>query len=219
MHNPKKDELADCRALASEIVTALRTGGWNIPTAPVERGSRLSRFANFSITLSAEPGAYNDVSLITGSSAIRIGLPNQRFVASRVSDAECAAIERVVFGILAHEVTHLIQQAAAPEAYAVAVALESRLRTLSPPVSVQDNFGLYIGQPFEQEARAVQAAAEVHALGGSALPRADFDKHLPQTEVFRRTASKIGAKGTGSQIIINWWEMWSALAWDAYSRW
>lgn len=63
-----------------------------------------------------------------------------------------------------------------------ALALEAKIMK-KVGVPTTDWFDLYIGQPLEQEARAVQAAAEVSSLIGSGAARPNFDAQLPNTEI------------------------------------
>lgn len=163
------------------------------------------------------PGAYNNLQLIRGNSGICISIPNQMVIPSRVTPTELKSLERVIFGVIVHECTHVIQEKAAPAAFATALALEQNLHALGTSAEPGDWYGLYIGQPFEQEARAGQATAEVEYLGGQNLSKLDFYTLLTETEIFQRTATKIGAPGSGETKIASWWEMWMALAWDAYA--
>jgi hypothetical protein len=216
MHTPDKSELIECKTAASGIVATMDATNWNVSATLPKTSFASARLAGMSITLSAVRGAYNDLSLINGNSGIRIGIPNQKVVPSRVTPTERRDIERVVFGVIVHECTHVIQANAAPAAFAIARTLENRLRALGTNSQPDDWYDLYIGQPFEQEARAGQAAAEVEELGGRNLTQPNFDKLLSTTEVFKRTASRIGAPGNCAPRITNWWQMWAALAWDAY---
>jgi hypothetical protein len=116
---------------------------------------------------------------------------------------------------LVHECTHEIQRATAPTEYAVALSLEAAFRAI-PNQQLDDWFDLYIGQPFEQEARAAQAAAEVEELAGWAVSQSVFKRLLPNTEVWKRTDARIGGPGSASAKVNTWWAMWEALAWDTY---
>ena len=103
MHTPDKSELIECKTAASGIVATMDATNWNVSATLPKTSFASARLAGMSITLSAVRSAYNDLSLITGNSGIRIGIPNQKVVPSRVTPTERRDIERVVFGVIVHE--------------------------------------------------------------------------------------------------------------------
>lgn len=214
MNKLTASERSEVRAVADLIVASLKLNNWNVlawTASPLQS----PRFAGSSVMLTGVPGRYNDMNLVKGNSNITIQVPNQGVLPSRVTLQELADLTRVVHGALAHECTHVLQSIASPATFAVAVALELQLRGTSGATQ-DDWFDLYVGQPLEQEARAVQAAAEVETLAGLGATRANFNAQLPHTEVWKRTALRVGGPVGFAAKVTSWWKTWAAMAYDAY---
>lgn len=217
MHQLTHCERTECRQLARDIVTVLTNNTWNVFAW---QGKKMScaRLANTCITLAAVKGQYSDLSLVRGNSLITISVPNQCYRKTQVLPNFSNNLERVIFGILIHECTHVLQKKAAPTAFRVAKRNELFLSKIKNPTQ-QNKFDFYIGQPFEQEARAAQAAAEVELLVGLGVSQTCFEQILPSTEVYKRTEVSVGKLQNTIPSIAVWWEMWSAMAYDAYVYW
>ncbi len=215
MHLTNATERLECLEISTEIMRFLVSSKWNI-LAWTQKQMTSSRLSTVRVSLAAKIGPYHDVSLVTANSNIDILLPNQKIIPSKISRKQVMDLTRVVRGVLLHECTHVIQRQESPVTFGVAMSLEKQLWAIKTPT--QDNyFDLYISQPFEQEARAAQAAAEVEEIIGLGKTQDIFDGQLPNTEVYKRTEALVGGPHSPSARISAWWKTWSAMAYDEYA--
>lgn len=214
-----KDIFSDCRDLSNEITDYIVTKRWNIDSSlPMDFKCENSKEKiGKCFYISPIPGIeFENFMKIEGDSDKNIKIPSKGYSASKVSLLMIPELNRILFGIIIHECTHVLQKESNHEQYVE----EDRCRKqLNQEGHTPDNmFNLYICKEFETEARAAQAASEVLFCCGSKIDKKLFSNLFLGTHVVERTADSIGKKGAGSEQIDEWWIKFEDIAWDFHQK-
>lgn len=207
-----KTDILECGAVADKLVAELCAKGATVDLMSNFAEGLFSdpRFVKTSVRLGKtfKPFALTDV---TANSNICVEIPTQGARPATFT-AVAANLKRVIWGVVAHELTHVAQQGQDPTAFQAALVLKARFD--QSPRSPDDYFDLYIDEPLEQEARAIQGAAEVLSTGTACPDRAAFVAALALTEITKRTDAAIGPSQAPERV--RWWREYADQAWDAY---
>jgi hypothetical protein len=226
MNSPIKSDIASLQAITAAVMASLVNTKWNLDTK-TDFGAGVL-FASPPTTVAVHlahskdaTAAYLSIGDITATSNIKLEMPTggrATIIRKPPPDQVIRSIAVVVFGVLTHEFTHLVQKNHASAAYQVTIDLMNKFHASGK--SPADWLDLYLDRSFEIEARAAQAAAEIAYPGIATMNRAGFEGALRTTEVFRRTDGEFKlAVGSMPVRVDAWWKTWEAMAWDIYQTW
>lgn len=223
MNTPTKEEVKGCEDIVDDIIGHLKAHKEYF-LSDVDFSGR--RIGNIIVKLkNADNDDFSSVKNIQGSSinslCIFIHVPRRNITPNIRNDSHIKIVRRVMFGILAHELTHKKQEVALQTACADASTLKEEVDKIISrgKPSVDEWMDFYIGNPLEQTARAAQAAAEVLNLWGRDLSKNEFYSELLNTEIWTHTVGQIGDDASSNIKVRSWWAIWKAMAWDIYGTW
>lgn len=228
MNYPSKQEFDDCRNIAKDIIKEILNQNPpnfsdNLNNSPLI-GSLGTVYLGVGGVPSDPHAKYHELEKLSAealhlSHGITIHCPYNyaRVTLLKTGNGDhLHPLERVIYGALVHECTHLFQARNYSSAYNLTLPIVASTESLdTPPTSPHDWLYRYYGQPLEQEAHAAQAAAEVECLAGSGENRTFFEVELTKTEVYRRIHAKMPAS-SGFQIS-QWWDAWQDMAYEIYA--